>query len=176
MPFTHTNDLIEALMERLKSLKLDAANAPAGEALFQRVGAFGANRLVEAMKSVFAAEQRVCFIVPGGDGHSNQRDRNLLFSQRNTRIALLIADRSMDADKTAALVGGRNNLGILTMKDRVIDDLMANPFNALDMAFEPGDGEPLLITDQEKSANNVGRECWLQWLGAYAGSARIALV
>lgn len=175
MAYRTTVEVIEALQTRLASLRLDPANAGNQEKFFQRVAAFGANRLAEAMKAVFASEQRVCFIVPGGDKYSGTRDRNVLFSQRSTRLALLIADRAMDIEKNAALIGGPAALGILAMKDRVITDITTNAFTGPDLAFEPAEGEPLMIDNADKAAGNLGRECWMQWLGVYAGSARIAI-
>ena len=179
MPFLHTTDAIALLQERLESLELtsdESQAAPsAGKKLFQRVGAFGANRLGEAMRSVFASEQRVCFIVPGGDKHSGARDSLMLRSVRRTSLALLIADKSFDKDKTAALIGGAQNIGILELKDRVIDSLVTTKFTRADFVLEPGDGEPLVIGDAEKQAGNLGRECWLQWLGCYAGESRCAI-
>lgn len=175
MSYKATVDVIEALQSRLASLRLEPENAGNQDKLFQRVAAYGANRLAAAMKAVFASEQRVCFIVPGGDKYSGVRDRNVLFSQRSTRLALLIADRAFDQDKNAALIGGPGALGILAMKDRVIADLTTNAFAGPDLAFEPAEGESLMIENSDKAAGNLGRECWLQWLGVYAGSARIAI-
>lgn len=177
MSFLHTNDAIALLKERLESLTLQSGESQANPAdrLFQRVGAFGANRLVAAMKAVFASEQRVCFIVPGGDRYTGARDAVMLRSVRSTRIALLIADQAFDKDKTAALIGGTSNIGILEMKDRVIDDLVTTKFARADFVIEPAEGEPLVIADSEKQAGNLGRECWLQWLGCYAGEARVAV-
>lgn len=177
MAFLHTNDVIELLQERLASLTLKTTESQAnpGDKLFQRVGAFGANRLVAAMKAVFASEQRVCFIVPGGDRYGGNRDAVMLRSVRSTRIALLIADKAFDAGKTDALTGGPANIGILAMKDRVIDDLVTNKFSLADFVVEPSEGEPLVISDTDKQSGNLGRECWLQWLGCYAGEARIGV-
>lgn len=187
MSFLHTVDILALFQERLASLTLAAgesclprlgagtAQAQPAERLFQRVGAFGANRLVAAMQAVFAAEQRVCFIVPGGDKHTGTRDPVMLRSVRRTSLALLIADKAFDKDKTAALIGGPANVGILELKDRVIDDLVTTPFTRADFAIEPGDGEPLIIAESDKQAGNLGRECWLQWLGVYAGESRSAI-
>ncbi|MBM3852449.1 MAG: hypothetical protein FJ399_04755 [Verrucomicrobia bacterium] len=177
MAFLHTNDAIALLLERLASLTLpsDESQANPAEKLFQRVGAFGANRLVSAMRAVFASEQRVCFIVPGGDTYSGARDALMLRSVRRTRLALLIADQAFDKDKTAALVGGPGNLGILAMKDRVIDDLVTAKFSREDFAIEPAEGEPLVIAEADQKSGNLGRECWLQWLACYAGESRCAI-
>lgn len=179
MAFIRTTVLIALLQARLVSLKIDTA-APASEEnkLFERVGIFGANQLEAAMKATFASEQRVAFIVPVGDSHRNDRGRTVILSQRTTRLVLLIADRSMDKGKTEALIGGNRNVGILDMKDLVIDDLFANPFGEpVDLAFEPGEGEPLMLqgADKPAGAGNLGRECWAQQLTAYAGQDRAVI-
>ena len=176
MAFIRTTVLIALFKARLESLKIDPAK-PAAEdnRLFQRVGIFGANQLEEALKATFASEQRVAFIVPAGDTHATDRDRTVIWSQRRTRLVLLIADRALDKAKPDALVGGAKNLGILEMKDLVIEDLFANPFNdPPDLAFEPGEGEPLMLQGADKTAGagNLGRECWAQQLIAYAGQDR----
>lgn len=172
--FVRTTDLVAKLQARLESLPLHE-DTDSSERLFQRVGPFGANRLVAALKAVFATEQRVCFIVPGGDDHSSTRGSTMLRSVRTTKLALLIADRALDTDKTAALIGGADAVGILTLKDRVIEDLFAHPFTDGDLAFAPTTGEPLVITDADKPAGNLGRECWVQWFSAYAGEAMASI-
>ena len=175
MAFVYTTTLVERLRTRLESLKLEPTAQNNQEKLIQRVGAFGANRMAAAMKATFASEQRVVFIVPGGDNHANTRERLMLRSVRTTSFALLIADQAHDAKHEAALLGGANALGILTMKDRIIDNLFDEPFTEADLVFAPGDGEPLIIQDSDRPANNLGRECYLLWLHAYAGERRAAV-
>ncbi len=176
MAFLHTAEVMELLKTRLESLLV----GPAGpDPLFERVGYFGANDLARALKETFASEQRVCFIVPNGSQHANVRTRLELTSVRSVRLVLLIADRSLDRMHQTALVGGPANIGILELGDRVIDDLVGNPFAGHpDLVFEPGAGDPLMIQPVDaKGANspNLGRECWAQELTAFAGIARMAI-
>jgi hypothetical protein len=173
MPYLRTAVAIAALRERLTALTLGAEHDDTR--LFERVGVFGANRLVQAMRATFASEARVCFIVPGGDTYKETRDRDFVFSQRTTRFALLIADRALDTEKEAGVMGGPQNPGILEMKDVMIELLLAEPFAIPDLAFTPAEGEPLVIDEAGKNAGNIGRECWLQWLTCYAGSTRTAI-
>lgn len=172
MPFVHTIDLLETLKTRLESLV-----AVAGEEAkaFERVEIFGAQKLAAALKATFASEARVCFVVPTGDVHQAQRDRNFLFVQRETDLVLLIADRVMDLRHSEALVGGKSSIGILELKDRVIDDLFASPIEGVDLAFVPGHGEALMIEAKDNAAGNLGREVWAQQFSTYAGSARRAI-
>jgi hypothetical protein len=172
MAFVRTTKLIALFEERLKSLKIEGSAEP----LFQRVGVFGANQLVAAMRATFASENRVCFIVPGGDTHANsQPDVLMVHSKRNTRIALLIADKAFDQKSTAALIGGPDNVGILELKDQLIENLTTVPMTLADVAFVPSEGEPMLIEPEHKNAGTAGRECWLQWFTTYAGSEVISI-
>jgi hypothetical protein len=174
MPFLHTTELLETLKTRLESLRVDPAN-PESEKLFQRVGYFGASKLNDALKATFAAEQRVCFIVPAGDNHTNIRNRSFTWATRGTKIVLLIADRALEKVNQEALVGGPKTLGVLELKDLVIDDLFANAFaDVPDLAFEPGDGDVLIIGN-EKNPADLGRECYMQHFTAYAGQAQRAI-
>lgn len=173
MPFLRTTTLIDILKARLESLPLEPESP---EKLFNRVGVFGANQLVEAMRATFAAEQRVAFIVPVGDTHAATRDRNVVYAQRTTKLVVLIADRAMDKARSEALVGGPRNRGILEMKDDVTINLTSVPFaDHVDLAFVPAEGEPLMIQEDGKPAGNLGRECWAQHLTCYAGSARVVI-
>ncbi len=174
MPFVPTVKLVQSLRDFLAGLKMEEGS---DEPLFQQVGFFGANRLVEAIKTTFASEDRVCFIVPGGDNHANQPAGSalMIFSQRTTSVALLIADRSMNTE--ARLVGDQHTAGILALKDRVLQALCDQPLPLPGLAFVPTQGEPMMI-EQNGSASGsgmMGRECWLQWLSTYAGSEKIAV-
>jgi hypothetical protein len=171
MSYVRTTLLIEKLTERLAAIPLQPAS---DEKLFQRVGVFGANRLVEAIEATFASEARVCFIVPGGDAHQNsQPDALLVHSRRTTRLALLIADRVMDSNSAAAVMGGPNSVGILALKDEVIEQLTTQPLAISGVALVPTEGEPMVISKED--ATSLGREVWLQWFTTYAGQTRVAI-
>lgn len=174
MAFVPTVDLVTALRDFLVALKVtDGAEEP----LFERVGLFGANQLVAALKATFASERRVCFIVPGGDNYANQPAGSALmvFSQRTTSVALLIADQSMEVE--ARLVGNAHTVGILALKDRVVEALCASPLPFASLAFVPTQGEPMMIEQNgaNSGAGTLGRECWLQWLSTYAGAEKIGV-
>lgn len=175
MSYHHTTKIMTALAERLRSLVVPDTT----EALFGRVGFFGANQMVKALSATFASEDRVGFIVPGGDQHSGEPIGELeVHSRRQTRLCLLIADRAFDIDHDDAVMGGPANVGVLNLKDFIIDELTARPI-AIDaahgFALVPSNGEPLLIENADKAGGNLGRECWQQWFLCYAGTAHIAL-
>lgn len=174
MPFTPTVTLIAALRDYLRALRIEDGSE---EPLFEQVGLFGANQLVAALKSTFTSMGRVCFIVPGGDNHANAPagDSLMVYSRRTTSVALLIADRAMDVE--ARLVGDAHTVGILALKDRVVQALCDQPLPFASLAFVPTQGEPMMIEQNgvHSGAGTIGRECWLQWLSTYAGSERIAV-
>jgi hypothetical protein len=176
MAFFHVHTVLDLLKARLESLLVGGAgSAP----LFERVGYFGANDLAKALQETFSSEKSVCFIVPVGARYQNTRERTDLTSVRSIRIVLLIADRSLDRIHQTALVGGPTNIGIVDMADTVIDSLVNDPFTGqADMVFEPGDGEPIMLSaPAAKGANsaNLGRECWAQEVTAFGGIARVAV-
>jgi len=171
MSFLHTTTLLELVKARLEALPLDPAQP--GQALSQRVGYFGAKQLGEALEATFAAEDRVCFIVPAGYAHRSTRERTMIVSERTTGLVLLLADRALDRTRQAALVGGSPAIGVLELVDRVIDDFFATPFEQADLALVPGDGDLLML--EKGKGQNLGRECWMQHFTAYTGSARAAI-
>lgn len=173
MAFTRTTKLIELLKARLESLPLVEGDTNGGERLFQRVGVFGANRLKQALAATFASEQRVAFIVPVGDNHGSDRGRLVLTSERTTSLVVLMADRVMDKTSAAAVIGGPHSIGILDMKDRVIENLTEVPFAEIsDLCYAPAKGEPLILQDAgsgSTGSGDLGRECWAQEFSTYAG-------
>lgn len=173
MAFVPTATLIDTLRTRLQGLK----RTPAVDAdpIFQKVGVYGGTELAKAMRDTFVSDARVCFIVPGADRFTNRIDRNMLQSQLNTGLALLIADQNLNGDREAAVMGGNETLGILAMKDAVIADLFANPFTDGDRCYAPISGEPIVITQEQADANTAGREAYLLWLEAYAGEDRLSI-
>lgn len=174
MPLLRTTALLEILADRLRGLRTEPEG---GSALFQRVGCWGANQLAQALAATFATEARVCFLVPAGDAHQVQRDTQKMTVRRSTRLVLLLADRSFSADSEAALLGGSpNSVGILDMKDQVLEDFLTNPFTEPELAIEPGAGEPLLLEQGgSHTSQNRGRECWSQAIAVYGGLARVAV-
>lgn len=172
MPWIPTTAILLALQHRLQGLRVDADDAQS-PLLFQRVGLFGTARLAEALKSVFASEARVAFIVPGSESYDGgETDSLLIRRRRSTRLALLLADAAPGGGERApGLVGGPTTVGILGLKERVIDNLMQHPFTTpAGLAFLPAEGEPLIL--EATTPGPPGRECWLQWLIAAAGSAK----
>lgn len=174
MPFTATADILASLEALLKGLPLDPAQpvASGGSPLFSRVALFGTAQLTAAMRGVFASEARICYIVPAGDDYEHTPDtvRQLLASTRATRVVLLIADRACASDSTAALVGPGSTTGVLPLKDRVVAELIACA--AKGQVYIPENGVPIVISDADKPANNLGRECWSQPFLIPAGQVR----
>lgn len=169
MPFLPTNALMAALKARLQTLRqAEGSDAP----LFERVDIIGAGGVTKGMQSIFASEARVCFIVPSFEEHLNAEREGLIYTQRRTTLTLLISDRVASANTTEAVTGGVASVGVVALKEAVIDDLFAYPFtDTPGLAFVPARGDLLTLTPPEHAANNLGREVWQQLLTAYAGNA-----
>lgn len=170
MSFHSANTLMDALKARLESLPLDV-NTPAGEKLLQRVEYFGTSDIQRAFEQLYFTQQRLALIVPVRIGHTNDRDRLRLVSVRSLTVDVLFGDRSFDKGSTAALVGGAKNVGVIEMNERTIDSLFETPLALDDVICEPGEGAPLLITNEQKP-NDPGRVCWVQTLTLRAGMRR----
>jgi hypothetical protein len=170
MSFHTSSNIMDVLKARLETVPLQE-EVPAGEKLFQLVAYYRASDIGRAFQELYITKNRVCLIVPVNFRHSNDRTRNLLVSVRHLTVDLLIADRSFDKAATAALTGGANNVGVMEMAERVIDDFFTTPLAISDVAVEPDEGAPLLITSEERP-NDPGRVCWVQTIHLRAGSAR----
>jgi hypothetical protein len=168
--FISSGTIMDALKARLQALHLVGSS---GDPLFQLVEFYRVSDITRAFQDLYFTKHRVCFIVPVNFSHANQRGRHMLTSNRELTVDLLIGDRSLETGKaaTAALVGGANNVGVMEMAERIIDDFFTTPLALSDVAVEPDEGAPLAITSEEKP-NDPGRVCWVQTLHLRAGMAR----
>jgi len=147
---------------------------PAGEKLFQLVEYYRASDIARAFQDLYITKQRVCLLVPVSFRHNSDRDRLRLVTVRHVTVDLLIGDRSFDKGATAALTGGANNVGVIEMAERIVDDFFDTPLALDDVAVEPDAGAPLLLTSEDKP-NDPGRVCWVQTLHLRAGLRRAAV-
>lgn len=173
MSFHASGTIMDALKVRLEAIPLVEGNV-GGEKLFQQVAFYRASDIARAFQDLYITKQRICLIVPVNFRHTNDRTRNLLLSVRHLTVDLLIGDRSFDKGATAALTGGANNTGVMEMVERVIDDFFDTPPDISDVAVEPDEGAPLILTSEDHP-NDPGRVCWVQTLRLRAGSARCGI-
>lgn len=172
MSFHSTATVIDALKARLTALPIDS-ESPAAK-VFQQVEFYRASNIARAFQDLYVTKDRVCFIVPVNFRHTNDRDRNRIVSVRTLTVDLLIGDRSFDKGAMAALTGGMRNMGVIEMAERIVDDFFDTPLDLADVAIEPDEGAPLLLTSEEKP-NDPGRVCWVQTMHMRVGLRRAAL-
>jgi hypothetical protein len=172
MPFVPTISILEALKQRLASLKLD--ETAGDEPLFEVVEYYGANDLVQALQDLVVIKQRVAIIIPHGWDHQSERTGVVLRAIRKVSLDIFLADRAVLKKTGAALIGGDKNVGTIAMAERVVNSLFLTPFETRELVFEPEDGAPIVLTkDDQKNAS--GREAWAQSFSVYAGEARQAV-
>ena len=172
-----TLEILAALKAKLEAMQIPAG-LPAGVGtgpLFQRVEYYDSENLADALKNLLILKQRVCFIVPGSDHYENILTGEVfLQSRRLTELQLLIADIAWTKAGQEAVFGGEKNIGVVRMKDLVVDELVGATLNLPGVALAPADGNFITVSD-EKAKDKPGRECWVQPFETWAGEARIGL-
>lgn len=158
MAYVTTGSILSALKTQLAAIAHPTA---AGEKLFERVDFHENKKLREALTDLTITKQRVAIIVPGGDTYETYLEGRTRRSVRTSTFDLLIADRAWTKGGHNAVFGGPSNIGILTMKDLVVDHLVANP--QLDLPYvvlTPEEGAQIEIAD-EQVKDSPGRECYV---------------
>jgi hypothetical protein len=169
MPFLKTLDLLAAIKTRLAAL-----TAPDGSPLFVQVEFFDTHQLRDAINRLAVAEGRLCFIVPSGETYTtDKRGGVVLFAQRIAEFDLLICDRDWADQGQAAVFGSAENLGVLAMKETVLDALIGNDLGLpAYVCLVPTQGDFIQVSlDQAK--DSPGRECWVQSFSTLAGETRV---
>lgn len=174
--FVKTLDLVIALKAAIAALQLpNTYSAIEGyPAAFQVVEVYRSQNLVKALEDMIIQDDRVCFIIPGGDTHDHEKLGNVLQVKRDTEIHLLFADRNYGKENLA-LVGEANvSPGVMVLKDILVDGLVGAQLNFNNVVLAPTSGEPFHLTDRERE-DVTGRDCWAQSFTTYAGAARIGI-
>lgn len=167
MSFRTTIEIMDALKERIAALTKPNST----EALFEKVDFYKSSDIGRAFSDLYFTENRVCLIVPVNFRHTNQRDRLLLMSERYLTVDLLLADRSFEKGAQPAVTGDSETIGVVRMAEIIIDDFFDNPLALDDVAVEPDEGAPLLLTKDEVP-NDPGRASWIQTLNLRSGMRR----
>ena len=171
MSFVTTVSILTRLKTQLESLPLPGTTT--GEKLFERVDFHENKKLREALADLVIIKQRVAIIVPGGDRYENFREGRTIRSKRNSSFDLLIADRAWTKGGHEAVFGGARNVGVLVMKDLVVDHFVANPQLGLPwVVLSPIDGAQIEIADPDVK-DSPGRECYVMAYETPAGEAMI---
>jgi hypothetical protein len=169
--FVKTVDILAKLKTALESLPLPGTTT--GEKLFERVDFHENKKLREALADLVIIKQRVAIIVPGGDSYTNTKEGRTVRSSRTSRFDLLIADRAWTKGGHEAVFGGAKNVGVLTMKDLVVDHFVENPQLALPwVVLTPEEGAQIEIADSDVK-DSPGRECFVITYSTPAGERTI---
>lgn len=169
MSFVRTLTLIEAVKTELAALPLPGTTT--GELLFERVEFHENKKLREALSDLVIVKQRVAIIVPNGESYETFREGRTRRHVRTTSFDLLLADRAWTKGGHEAVFGGTRNVGVLTMKDLVIEHFVAHPQLGLPwVALEPVEAALIEIVDAEVK-DSPGRECFVVHYATPAGEA-----
>jgi hypothetical protein len=176
MPFINTLDIIKAMQTALTALQLPGAySAVAGYPnAFQSTGLYPNADFIQALEDLYNYDDRVCLIVPAGDTHDDSTQGTNLFSRRTTSIQLLIGDQDFSKSQ-AQTFGGPSAVGVVALKDLVINSLFGSNLGISGIALTPENGEPLHISFKEKQ-QAPDRDCWQQTFKTPAGLGKAPII
>lgn len=159
MRFVTTFELLNALKARLAAMPLPDG-AP-GEKLFERVDFHMNKKLREVLKDLTIIKERVAIIVPAQESYENQRQGRTVLSSRTSGFDLLLADRAWTKGGHDAFFGGEKNVGVIAMKELVVEELAINCQLGLPyVCLQPQEGAEIEISDDEVK-DVPGRQCYV---------------
>lgn len=175
MPFLATNDLLAAWIAALALVQAptylllqsgDAFSLQSGDTLAATelmftgdgIQSYSARSLPDALKDTLTFEDRVCFLVPVQEEYVNEIKGPATVTIRHTEILMLLADRDYGLRENA-LVGGDGTLGVLAMKDIIMDQFTGSNLIFNRVRLYPVTGESFLTSDATRS-DTRGREGW----------------
>ena len=168
MSFVRTLDLLAAVKAQLESLPHPDRE---GEKLFEKVDFHENQKLREALSDLVIIKQRVAIIVPNGETYETFKEGRTRRHVRTASFDLLLADRAWTKGGHEAVFGGLKNVGVLLMKDLVIEHFIAHPQLGLPwVALEPVEAALIEIADADVK-DSPGRECYVINYATPAGEA-----
>ncbi len=176
MSYISTVDLLAAVKAALEVLALDPTNDPSGAKLFDAVACYNLRDPAKALDQIFLTqEQRVAFIVAGGDAYqaNGGRDQVSVVSHRDTDFEIMLCDRVWEKADPAAVLGGDENVGVLLLKDRVVAALQGQSLELAGVVLLPREGGIMDLFDPR--GNEQGRTFWSQQFTTYAGREKLAV-
>ena len=176
MSFIDTTLLLEAVKGTLEALALKPEADPKGTKLFELVAFYNLREPDQALQQLFATgEQRVAFIVAGGDEHTTAggRDRVSVTAHCDVDFEIMMSDRVWEKTDPAAVLGGPDNIGVLRMKDRTRTALLGQTLGLPGVALLTRSGGLMDLFDPR--GNNQGRTFWSQQWGTYVGREIVAV-
>ena len=167
MAFVKTIDLLNAVGDRLKAMTVSEDDATL---LFSDVKVFDREDLVAAMEALYLFDDRLAILIPGGWQHRSVKHGTDLRMRRRTEFMLMLTDRNFSGENTALVGEPGTNPGILELAERVVAELAGLTLerSADWVALEPGTGEVLRLTNQERDQASA-RDAWSQDFATEAG-------
>lgn len=154
-----------ALLERVKDLlvALPLRDHPQHSLAFERVELYRKKNLATAMNDLrIFKESRVALVIPTGDDFSEKiLNEHLASFQRQIMFTVLVADRDYGR-RQSAMEGDDNTVGVLTLKDAILDpenDILWNDLGVDGCRITPEGADPFTLSDDQEE-DLPGRECW----------------
>lgn len=165
--FLRTGPILTGLVTALRDLtyEQDGVAIPA----FEAVALFDLTDLLEALKELVAAKDRVCLVIFAGTDFDNRISGQALHTKAVRRVTLVVADRNF-GDRLKAFIGDDQSPGAYLLADRIVEQLRG-PLDGVPGAYiQPMDAEPMSI-DGKVRDELVGRGAMLVQLEVVGGEA-----
>ncbi len=169
MSFLKTVPLLQAIQTFLASLTAADDDATL---LFEEVVLFHTPEMGSAIKRLILSQSRICVIVPSGDDYQSTVTAGYVHTTAELELELIFADRVYSTVKNLdALFGGDRNIGVVPMKDRVVELLSGADIGIPGAVLAPLTGSFVTVKDDQdpKLKDTPGRESYMSSWSTYAG-------
>ena len=177
MSFIKTVPLLTAIKTYLEALTVASDDATL---LFEEVVLFHTPEMGSAIKRLLLSQTRICLIVPSGDDYQSTVTAGYVHTTAELELELIFADRVWSTTQnTSALFGGGSNIGVVPMKDRVVESLTGADIGIPGVVLAPLAGSFVTVKDDQdpKLKDSPGRESymssWSTWAGEYSASTAV---
>ena len=169
MAFIKTVPLLEAVKAQMEAMTIADENP---EKLLEEVVLFHTPEMGSAIKRLVISKNRIGLIVPSGDDFVSQGSADYVQTTATHEFEIILADRVWSTIKnTGALFGDANNVGVVPMKDRVIEKLFGASLEIPGVVLTPIAGSFVTVKDDKdpKHKDTPGRESYMSTWSTWAG-------
>lgn len=177
MSFIKTVPLLQAVKARLEAMTVADGDPTL---LFDDVELYHTPEMGSAIKRLILSTSKICLIVPSGDDYESTGAADYVHTTATLEFDLLFADRVYSTTKnTAAIFGGASNVGVVPMKDRVLELLHGAAVGLTGVVLTPLAGSFVTVKDDQdpKLKDTPGRESyiatWTTWAGEQSASTSV---
>lgn len=158
MAFLRTTAVLNALKSTLAALTFPDGHSFAGQKLFGSVRLYDVGDIEAAIKDLFEYDdQRLCFVIPVGDGLRSEQRGNVLSTTKTGRYSLLLSDKDYEPGKPAVF-GDDTFPGLINLKDDLIESLVGETIGIKGAIVEPMEGESYRFKNK---STPQGREAYV---------------